>query len=147
TGRYTEAIAALKESTRRNPNGLPDHLLLAVSYLNQWLTQQSPAGQTLEPAMAAIQRALALNDSYPWTHVTLGYIYLFQQQYDQARTEMERGVALAPTDAGSYAALAVVLSCVGRTEEALAAAAQALHLKTDMDEHLHGVGVAYTTAG
>jgi adenylate cyclase len=48
----------------------------------------------------------------------------------------------------SYAGLAVVLSCVGRTEEALEAAAQALRLKSFIaDEHLASVGTAYAVAG
>ena len=114
----------------------------------QWVSQQSPAGQTLEPAVAAVQRALALNDSFHWNHIILGYIYLYQQQYEQALAEMERAVALAPTEAGSYAALAEVLSCVGRTEDALEAAAQALRLKPDVaDAHLASVGTAYAVAG
>ena len=61
---------------------------------------------------------------------------------------MERAVALAPTEAWSYAALAVVLSCVGRLEDALEAAAQALRLKPIMvDDHLDSVGAAYAVAG
>jgi adenylate cyclase len=61
---------------------------------------------------------------------------------------MERAVALAPNDAWSYAALAEVLSRVGRTEDALEAAAQALRLKTTaVDEYLRGVGTAYAVAG
>ncbi len=79
--------------------------------------------------MAAGQRALALHDSLHWNHIVLGWIYLYQQQYDQALAEMERAVALAPTEAGSYAALAEVLSHMGRSEDALEAAAQALRLK------------------
>ena len=148
TGRYAEAIATLKEAISRNPNFLPAHLHLAVSYLRQWVSQQSPAAQTLEPAVAAAQRALALNDSFPWNHIVLGYIYLYQQQYEQALAEMERAVALAPTEAWSYAALAEVLSCMGRTEDALEAAAQALRLKPVIaDDHLASVGAAYAVAG
>ena len=64
-----------------------------------------------------MQRALALNDSWFWVHIFLGYISLYQQQYEQALAEMERTVALAPTVAESYAALAEVLSRMGRTEE------------------------------
>jgi adenylate cyclase len=61
---------------------------------------------------------------------------------------MERAVALAPTEAWSYAALAEVLSRMGRTEDALAAAAQALRLKSFIaDEHFGGVGIAYAVAG
>ena len=107
-----------------------------------------PAAQTLEPAVAAGQRALALNDSLHLNHIVLGYIYLYQQQYDQALAEMKQGVALAPTEAGSYAGLAVVLSCMGRTEDALEAAAQGLRLKSEtVDIHLGSVGIAYGVAG
>src|SRR5262249_4326489 len=48
----------------------------------------------------------------------------------------------------SYAALAEVLSRMGRTEEALEAAAQALRLKSFIaDDHLAGVGTAYAMVG
>ncbi|MBI3796631.1 MAG: tetratricopeptide repeat protein [Deltaproteobacteria bacterium] len=148
TGRYAEAIATLKELLGRSPNFMTAYLNLALSYLRQWVSQQSPAAQTLEPAVAAGQRALALNDSLHLTHIVLGWIYLYQQQYDQALAEMERAVALAPTEAGSYAALAEVLSRVDRTEEALEAAAQALRLQPSIPgEHLAGVGTAYAVAG
>jgi TolB-like protein/lipoprotein NlpI len=110
TGRYSEAIATLKEAISRSPNLITAHLNLAISYLLQWVSQQSPAAQTLEPAMAAIQRALALNDSFHFNHIVLGFIYLSQQQYEQeALAEMERGVALAPNEAVSYAALDVTI--------------------------------------
>jgi TolB-like protein/Flp pilus assembly protein TadD len=148
TGRYAEAIATLKEGISRSPNFLPPHLILADSYVWQWVAQQSPAAQTLEPAAAAVQRALALNDSWHFNHMILGYISLYQRQYEQALAEVERAVALGPNEARSYAALAEVLSRVGRTEEALAAAAKALRLKSNIaDDHLAGVGTAYAVAG
>jgi adenylate cyclase len=61
---------------------------------------------------------------------------------------MERGVTLAPTEAQSHASLAQVLSYVGRAEEALEAAAQALRLKPYVvDSLLDSVGRAYALAG
>jgi tetratricopeptide (TPR) repeat protein len=78
----------------------------------------------------------------------LGYIYLYQQQYDQALMEIKRGVALAPNEAWSYAVLAEVLSCMGKSEDALEETAQALRLKPAVaDSHLGNVGVAYAVAG
>src|SRR5262249_15358922 len=62
-GRYGEAIATLQEVIRRSPDHAYAHFTLATSYLLQWFCQQSPAAQTLEPAAAAVQRALALNDA------------------------------------------------------------------------------------
>jgi tetratricopeptide (TPR) repeat protein len=148
TGRYAEAIARLKEAISRSPNFMTAYLQLAVSYWQQWVSQQSPAAQTLEPAVAALHQALALNASFYFNHIGVGYLALYQQQYDQALAEVERAVALAPTEAWSYAALAEVLSRVGRTEEALEAAAQALRLKPYIvDAHLDSVGTAYAVAG
>src|SRR5262249_52995051 len=67
---------------------------------------------------------------------------------EQVLAEMERAVVLAPTEVASYAALAEVLSCMGRTEDALEAAAQALRLKClTVDSHLGDVGTAYAVAG
>jgi tetratricopeptide (TPR) repeat protein len=150
TGRYAEAIAALKESISRGPYFIYAHTTLALSYLWQWVSQQSPAAQTLEPAVAAVQGAMALNDSLHFNHMILGWSSLYQQQYEQALAEMERAVALGPTEAGTYAALAEVLSRMGRSEEALEAAIRALRLKPEADVadvHLAHVGSAYAVVG
>src|SRR5262249_52300030 len=96
SGRYAEAIATLQETLRRSPEFVYAYTSLASSYLGQWVAQQSPAGQTLEPAVAAGQRAVALNDALHWSHLVMGYVSLWQQQYEQALAEMERAVALAP---------------------------------------------------
>jgi tetratricopeptide (TPR) repeat protein len=147
-GQYPKAIVTLKEVISRNPNDVAAHNNLAASYWLQWASQQSPAGQTLEPAVGIMQRALTLNDSWFWVHIFLGYIALYQQQYDQALAEMERAVVLAPTVAESYTALAEVLCCMGRLDDALEAAARAQHQKNEFaDDHLGGIGIAYAMAG
>jgi len=147
-GRYAEAIAAVKTLLLRHPNFLYAYSNLAISYLSQWLSQLSQDPQTLAWALAAAQRAVALNDALWVAHLVLGSVYLYQQQYDQALAEMERGVALNHSDASSYASLAAVLSCVSRSEDAVGAAEKALGLKPFVvDEHLLNVGAAYDLAG
>jgi tetratricopeptide (TPR) repeat protein len=147
-GQYGESIATLKETVSRSPNFMAAYNILAYSYWMQWLSQQSPAAQTLEPALTAVQQALTLNDSYHWNHIVLGLISLYQHQYDLAQTETKRAVALMPTQAWSYTALAEVLSCIGQTEEALAAITEAQSLKPAVvDDHLGAVGTAYAVAG
>ena len=148
TGQYAQAIATLKESISRNPNFPPPYVALAESYLWQWVAQQSPDAQTLEAAVATAQRGVALNDSWHFNHINLGYISLYQRQYEQALAEMRRAVALGPNEAWSYAALAETLSWVGWMEDALEAATQALRLKPNfVDDHLAGIGTAYAMAG
>jgi adenylate cyclase len=148
TGRDTEAIATLKEAVSRNPNDFAAHLNLAISYLAQWGSQQGGDDQTLTQAFAAAQRVIALNDSVPWGHVTLGYVYLLQKQYEQAVSEMERAVALDPNDAWGYTALAETLGWMGKPEEVLQLVEQALRRKpVTVDEHLVNIGVIYHLVG
>ena len=78
----------------------------------------------------------------------LGFVYLWQKQYEQALAEMERVIALDPNEADGYAGLAEVLSRVGRPEEAIGMVEQALRRKPFVaDGHLISVGIAYYLAG
>jgi TolB-like protein/cytochrome c-type biogenesis protein CcmH/NrfG len=148
TGRSAEAIATLQEVINRIPTHLGAHLVLPVSYVQQWISQQSVDAQTLAQALAAAQEVIALNDASPPGHMILGYVYLLQKQYAQAIAELERAIALDPNVAGSYAFLAETLSRVGRPEDALRMVEQALRRKPlTADQHLNSVGVAYYLAG
>jgi tetratricopeptide (TPR) repeat protein len=138
----------LQEAIHRNPNYLVAHTNLAASYLLQWTSQQSVDSQTLGQALVAAQRVLALNTASPWGHGLLDIISLWQKQYEQAIAEMERTVALDPNEATTYAGLAVVLSHVGKSVEAVTMAEQALGRKPLFaDTHLGSVGSAYYWAG
>jgi len=79
TGRYAEAVATLKEAISRSPNLLAAYANLARSYWMQWVSQLSPDSQTLALAFEATQRVIALNESSPWGHAILGYVYLWQK--------------------------------------------------------------------
>jgi TolB-like protein/Tfp pilus assembly protein PilF len=148
TGRYTEAVATLKEAISHNPNYMTAHFNLAGSYVQQWAFQESADAQTLALALAEAQRAIALSHTSPRGHIFLGYVYLWQKQYEQAIAELERIIALDPNSATGYAALAETLSCVGRSEEAVGMVEQALRLKPfEADGHLNSVGAAYDLAG
>ncbi len=150
TGRYAEAIATLKEALSRSPNLLSAHAQLALSYWMQWVSQQNPDAQTLAQALAAAQRGLALNDAYPPGHWILGSVYLWQKQYEPARAELERAIALDhPNEAWGYALLTETLSRMGGSEEALRMVEQALRRKPLLaaDEHLSSIGTAYYLAG
>jgi len=102
----------------------------------------------LAQALAAAQRGLALNDSLPPGHQILGYVYLWQKQYEPAMAELERAIALDPNLVDGYAFLAEVLSRVGRPEEAGGMAEQALRLKPNVaDYHFINIGAAYDLVG
>src|SRR5262245_11328779 len=118
TGRYAEAVAAMKDVLSRSPDHFGAHFNLAFSYLWQWAFQQSLDPQTLEQALAMAQRAIALSDS-GGGQALLGIVYLWQKRYEPALPEMERAIVFNPYLANRYAILAEMLSRVSRPEEAL----------------------------
>jgi adenylate cyclase len=148
TGQSIEAVATLQEFIRRNPNFPPAYAVLAVSYWLQWTSQQNPDAETLAQALAATQQSIALSNAYPQGHTVLGWVYLWQKQYEQALAELERTVTLDLNLADGYAGLAEVLSRVGKPQEAVEMAEQALRRKPfAIDNHLASVGAAYDLAG
>lgn len=148
TGRYAEAITALKDTINRSPNMVSAYWQLTGVYVQQWAFQQSPDVEALALALAAARRALVLNNVSPHGHVFLGIVYLWQKQYDPALAEMEQAVTLDSNEALSYASLAETLSRMGRSAEALQMVEQALQRKSGIvDFHLLLVGSAYYLAG
>jgi adenylate cyclase len=126
TGRYEEAIAAQKQALLRNPNRLFSHTDLFGSYRMLWSSQLSRDPQTLELALEAAQRAVALQAASPWGHMVMSAAYLLKKQYEQASAEAERVIALNPTNGRIYAELANILSYLGRPEEAFGLVEKAL---------------------
>jgi tetratricopeptide (TPR) repeat protein len=127
-GRYEEAIAAQKQALLRNPNWLISHAELYASYQLLWSSQQSQDPQTLDRALEAAQRAVALDATSPIGHNILSAAYLWRKQYEQASAEAKQVLALNPTNGIIYAVLANTLSFLGRSEEALGLVEKALRL-------------------
>ena len=95
-----------------------------IGVVMQW--EQDP--QVSRRAHARVRQAVALDDSLPVAHRLLGYIYLFEKQYERAISELERAVALDPNDADNYAWFGNALTFVGRPQEALRLIRQAIRL-------------------
>ena len=147
TGRAEEAIATNKQAIMLDPNSQFAYTNLAFNYVFAWGWQLSQDPQVLEQALAAAQKALALNDSFPWAHTALGAVYLLQKQPDQALTEAKRAIALDPTLPDGYGLLAATLNAVGKPEEALGVAEKAVHLGSPNPWYLFELGHAYYLSG
>jgi len=106
------------------PLGLT-HVKTAV---REWTNQWSPDPRNLEQAFTLEQKAISLDDSLPSAHLALGWIYPWRQQHDQAVTERERVLTLAPNWAEGYAGMAMTLSLSGRSEEAVGLVEKAMRL-------------------
>ena len=79
----------------------------------------------------------------------MGFVYLWQKQYDDAIAEFEQAVVLDENFVCGQMQLAGGLSQVGRVEEAVQVGERALSLKAlpSDDRCLYGVASAYALAG
>jgi adenylate cyclase len=75
--------------------------------------------EALSEAERLARKALELDSSNAGAHAVLAEIYLGRQQYDLARAENEKAIALNPNDAASHATRGAVLSYSGEPAEAV----------------------------
>jgi TolB-like protein/DNA-binding winged helix-turn-helix (wHTH) protein/Flp pilus assembly protein TadD len=88
-----------------------------------------PPKEALPKAKEYTQKALQLDPNLPEGHVSLAYIYFFEDwNWPAAGEEFQRAISLAPGLAESHHWYAVYLSAMGRTAEAMGEAQRALEL-------------------
>jgi tetratricopeptide (TPR) repeat protein len=92
---------------------------------------------------------VALNNFVPAGHAALGYVYAYQKQYDQAKTEIDQALTLEPHFAGGYALQADLLSFIGKPEEAIGRVEKAMQLDPPpyADEYTLSLDLALYLAG
>ncbi len=110
--------------------------------------QWSGGSQALDNAYQTAQKAIALNDSEPWAYMLLGNLDLTKRHYDQAISEGQRAVSLAPNLTDGYFWLSRILVYSGRPMEAVVAAEKGMRLNPRHPEYcLMQVGLAYLSMG
>jgi adenylate cyclase len=116
-----EARALLRRSVELDPNYAAAYAALAETYYVAvtmgWA--ESPA-DFLVRAQEMADKALSLDESDLRAHVILGRIYISYHRYDQARTEIDRAIAINPNDANGLAGRGNILMWSGQTDAAIA---------------------------
>ncbi len=116
-----EARALLRRSIELDANYAAAYAALAETYYVAvtmgWA--ESPA-DFLARAQEMADKALSLDESDVRAHVILGRIHIFYHRYDQARTEIDRAIAINPNDANALAGRGNILMWSGQTDAAIA---------------------------
>jgi serine/threonine-protein kinase len=100
---------------------------MARAYL--WYFGLLPAEQTIPQAKGAIRHALAVDDGLGEAHQAMARLAFFYDWVSElAEEHFRRAVALSPNAAEAYSGFAMFLAVVGRADEAIATARQALEL-------------------
>jgi len=94
------------------------------------------------------EKALELNDSLDYAHMTLGMIFLFKRQYDDAIKEGERAVSLNPNGADVLAQLGLMLNFAGKPKQAIPILEKAIRLNPIPPSHFFTqLSISYRLTG
>jgi adenylate cyclase len=131
-----EARTLLKSAIALDPNfasayaGLAESYYIAVSM--GWA--ESPTAY-LSRAEEMANKALSLRGSEVSAHVILGRIDIFYHRYDQAMAQLDRAIAINPSNAHALAGRGNILMWRGQTD----AAVEALELAQRIDPELNPI--------
>src|SRR5712691_6580108 len=120
-----EGVSKAKEMFAKaielDPEYTDAYAMLGYAYFQIWYSQYSGDDpKFLDRAIGLEQKAIALDDAHAYlAHADLCRFYPFRGQYDQAVTECQRAIVLAPSYFYSYYSLAEVSVCSGKPREAI----------------------------
>jgi adenylate cyclase len=117
---------------------------LVWTKLTEWNQGWAKDAQVLDEAFDLAEKAVALDETLPESHVLLGDVYLWRGQHDQAKAEFERAVALNPNNAWAIYSMGSVMVFLGKPEEALGFLHKAMRLNPNYPEYYSfSLGQAY----
>jgi TolB-like protein len=127
-----EATAGARKMFERaielDPSFAGAYALLSHVHYQDWRHEWSEVPNPLDRALAAAEKAVALDDSLPLAHTYLAWIHVWKKQHEQAIAEGERAIAFDHNFAEGYAYLGNILNFAGKPEEAVAAIERAMRL-------------------
>jgi adenylate cyclase len=134
--RIVEARALFRSAIALDPNYAAAYSGLAETYhlatVMGWA--ESPS-QALARAEELANTALTRDESDVRAHIILGRVYVFHQQYEEAKAEMDRAITVNPNDAHGLAGRGNILMWLGDTDAAI----DSLELARRIDPELNVV--------
>jgi len=145
---FRKAVAQFKKAVELDPDYGRAYAALAATYWETWKRfwheALGLAASTHEPRFQAEQfLAKAMQNPTPLAHQVASEMFLHMQQYEEAVAEAQHAIALGPSDADSYIALAGALSVAGKPKEALGWVERAMRLNPHYPPYyLYQLGLA-----
>jgi TolB-like protein/DNA-binding winged helix-turn-helix (wHTH) protein/Tfp pilus assembly protein PilF len=119
-----KAMEYFREAIEKDPSYALAFASLSDSYisfaLSETLQEVLPAREAFPQARAAVNRALAIDDTLGEAHATLGHIkFQYDRDWTDAEKEFKRAIELNPNYASAHNWYALCLVWMGRQDEAL----------------------------
>ena len=117
----TRSIEYFRQAIENDPQCAEGWAGLAQARATLAVLGLQPPQEAFRSVRADAERALALNDAAPEAHIALGEVCrFFEWDWTAAEASYRRAIALAPDHAAAHQFCAMLLSVLGRHEEAVA---------------------------
>lgn len=120
-----KAIEMFEKAVALDPEYGLAHSTLALALMVEHGFDGTPQ-EIKDRALAMALKGIKLAPQDSRCHLYLGDVYLFSGAFEMGLAQIERSIALNPNDANALTRLALALTKVGRAEEGLKAAHQAI---------------------
>jgi TolB-like protein/Flp pilus assembly protein TadD len=121
-------IGMLEKVVERDPAHAPAHAALAEAWFQLASTFVAPS-EAMPKAKTAARRAIGLDPELDEARATLGRIHLFYDwDWEASEEQLQKALDLNPNSSAAYRGLGCLRMALGRTDESLKAAEQALRL-------------------
>lgn len=129
-----QARVLLRHAIEIDPNYADAYAALAETYYiaTSMGWAEAPTA-VLDRAEELANKALSINDFEVRAHVILGRIHIFHRQYEQAKAEIDRAIAVNANDAHGIAGRGNILMWLGQTEAAIKDLELAQRIDPDLD--------------
>jgi TolB-like protein/Flp pilus assembly protein TadD len=117
---FKTAVDYLQQAIEIDPNFAEAHAWLSPAYWVPSVWGYSRPEESFLKARLAANKAVALDDTLPMAHVSVGWIALaYDWQWQKAKESFERARELNPNDPYAYGGLTWHLVVAGRLDEAI----------------------------
>ena len=124
--KFLDCVASLRKAIELDPGFAGAHAALAQASVIHWFYKSDEA--PLEAALAAAEKAVALDPNDGACNTALGFVLMHLRQLDEAKTRLEKAIQINPNDSWAQGARSFCLAYMGRYDEALVAVDEALRL-------------------
>ena len=141
-------VEKFKKAVALDPSFALAYAALADTYSRSCYWGFLPPKEAVPTARAAVEKALALDDTLTEAYYALGFINMyFEWDWLKAESSLKRAITINPNDAEARQLLALLLICLGQFDEGIAQMQLALDLDPMSVEAHKNLGQALFFSG